>query len=64
MYSICGQHENVSEKLIIAGSDARIKDKVSYRIKQLADGFTCRNVVKEIQQYVLCTIVALYKWDS
>lgn len=54
MYSIRGQHENVSEKLIVAGSDARIKDKVSYRIKhmQLADGFTCRNVVNKIHQYV------------
>ena len=35
MYSIHGQHENVSEKLIIAGSDARIRDKVSYRINKL-----------------------------
>ena len=29
MYSIRGQHENVSEKLIVAGSDISIRDKVS-----------------------------------
>jgi len=53
MYSIRGQHENVSEKLIIAGSDVSIKDKSGKTPLQMAEEANCLKTANLISRYLI-----------